>query len=344
MVLSLAMVVSLMPLNCFIVYAGSGATLTNDQVIEKVIAVENDLKDSTGDSISDKFGSFSKFLQDYNINSFDAANAPTYILKSSSSSGGATCTVVFDEDTVVSVTFLASYFPFGGTTAVFTQEWVDITDQAQINAALTRLVGAYQDRDYPSYWFSISNGFSFNYCGKDAEFNRIAQKGNEYYLVIRDNGGLHGYTFIFDGDTMTNCYQVGIYPNSGIVSNYYQYPFIHKHTWSYAASGETLSYKSCQGQPLCAFTEEQSYSLTLSASSPNYYGSEATITIGTPTEKSAWTGAGLTVPTAISYEKSDGTSLDAAPTVVGSYVAKVNPVGVTASETNTAKVSFTIEK
>lgn len=120
----------------------------------------------------------------------------------------------------------------------------------------------------------------------------------------------------------------------------------HQHTDHYGVTttttaNDTLTWYCGAGCPSRAVDEANALKLTLSASSANYSGSAATITIGTQTEKTAWTGAGLTVPTTISYEKADGTSLSAAPTTVGSYAAKVSPVGVT---TTAAKVSFTIEQ
>jgi len=115
----------------------------------------------------------------------------------------------------------------------------------------------------------------------------------------------------------------------------------HTHgSWGYTAEGATLT-AECKADGDCDLTDNK-VSLTLSASDPNYDGSAATIDIGTDDEITAWEAAELTVPTEISYEKADGTPLEAAPTTVGNYVAKVSPVGEEVTEANTAKVSFEI--
>ncbi len=128
------------------------------------------------------------------------------------------------------------------------------------------------------------------------------------------------------------------------------YAIAHTHDWKYSATNNKLE-AYCENDGCdhyaasytAATTNNKLVSLTLSASSENYSGSAATITVGTSAERSAWTGAGLTIPT-VSYTKADGTGLAAAPTAVGSYFAKVSPAGVTATAANTAKVSFTIEQ
>lgn len=110
-----------------------------------------------------------------------------------------------------------------------------------------------------------------------------------------------------------------------------------KHPFTYSASGSTLTVACIDGCEL----KDNRVDLILIAEDVNYSGSEPNIKIE---GKAAWEAVGLTVPTEIIYEKADGTALDAAPTEVGSYVAKVSPVGVAATAENTAKVSFTIEQ
>jgi len=97
----------------------------------------------------------------------------------------------------------------------------------------------------------------------------------------------------------------------------------------------------------CTLTDKK-VSLTLNATSPIYSGNAATISIGTDSERTAWTTAGLTLPeqSAIKYYVSTGENsttesgavLASAPTTAGYYVAELTV------EEKTAKVAFTISK
>ena len=99
------------------------------------------------------------------------------------------------------------------------------------------------------------------------------------------------------------------------------------HAWEYNANGATLT-------ATCTRDSAHTATLTLSATSPNYSGSAATITLG---GKDAWEAAGLTAPS-VAYEDASGNEISSAPTVVGTYYATITVDG------KKAKVQYTIEQ
>lgn len=112
-------------------------------------------------------------------------------------------------------------------------------------------------------------------------------------------------------------------------------PEEHEHTWSYKADGATLkAWCEVDGCTSGHTTEATAVSLTLTASSANYSGSAATITLG---GKDAWEAAGLTAPS-VAYEDASGNEISSAPTVVGTYYATITVDG------KKAKVQYTIEQ
>ena len=99
------------------------------------------------------------------------------------------------------------------------------------------------------------------------------------------------------------------------------------HAWEYNANGATLT-------ATCTRDSAHTATLTLLATSPNYSGSAATITLG---GKDAWEAAGLTAPS-VAYEDASGNEISSAPTVVGTYYATITVDG------KKAKVQYTIEQ
>lgn len=120
------------------------------------------------------------------------------------------------------------------------------------------------------------------------------------------------------------------------------------HDWIYSAAdnklqAECIREKGCIHKNLDLGVDERKASLTLSLAAPVYSGDEAVFDIGTPDERTKWEEAGLILPTAIKYY-SGTQELAWAPTVAGTYTAKISPAGVEATDDNTASVEFTILK
>ena len=118
------------------------------------------------------------------------------------------------------------------------------------------------------------------------------------------------------------------------------------HDWKYSANGAILT-AWCEKSELhsCPYNEENKVSLTLATFSPIIYAGNAILKIGNDTERAAWQAAGLKLPTEndIKYYQGE-TELGVAPILVGDYIAKVAPVGVVATDLNTATISFKINK
>ena len=141
------------------------------------------------------------------------------------------------------------------------------------------------------------------------------------------------------GETQTLKIYIGIGgPGSEVSSR-------HTHSFTYTldkttTDNDTIKATCTNSDGKCGLTgSDKSVSLKLSATSPTYSGSAATINIGTADEQTAWTNAGLTLPAASDVKYYIGsTLLPSAPTTAGTYTAKVTVGGVTAS------VDYTISK
>ena len=101
---------------------------------------------------------------------------------------------------------------------------------------------------------------------------------------------------------------------------------VHTHNWTYGAQGNQLTaYCTKGGTQGCTYDSEHKLTLTLIAADAEYSGNAYTGASVSTEGQSAWTAAGLTIPT-IQYEGDTGTaySLSAtAPTAAGNYKAVI---------------------
>ena len=101
---------------------------------------------------------------------------------------------------------------------------------------------------------------------------------------------------------------------------------VHTHNWTYGAQGNQLTaYCTKGGTQGCTYDSEHKLTLTLIVTDAEYSGNAYTGASVSTEGQSAWTAAGLTIPT-IQYEGDTGTaySLSAtAPTAAGNYKAVI---------------------
>ena len=105
---------------------------------------------------------------------------------------------------------------------------------------------------------------------------------------------------------------------------------VHTHDWSYGAQGNQLT-ASCSkgGTQGCPYDSAHKLTLTLNASNATFSGSAYTGASIATEGQSAWTAAGLAMPT-IQYEGDTGTTYPIssdAPTAAGNYKAVISAEG-----------------
>ena len=104
----------------------------------------------------------------------------------------------------------------------------------------------------------------------------------------------------------------------------------HTHDWCYGAQGNQLTaYCTKGGTQGCTYDSEHKLTLTLIAADAEYSGNAYTGASVSTEGQSAWTAAGLTIPT-IQYEGDTGTTYPIssdAPTAAGNYKAVISAEG-----------------
>ncbi len=104
----------------------------------------------------------------------------------------------------------------------------------------------------------------------------------------------------------------------------------HTHDWCYGAQGNQLTaYCTKGGTQGCTYDSEDKLTLTLIAADAEYSGNAYTGASVSAEGQSAWTAAGLTIPT-IQYEGDTGTTYPIssdAPTAAGNYKAVISAEG-----------------
>lgn len=118
----------------------------------------------------------------------------------------------------------------------------------------------------------------------------------------------------------------------------------HEHEWTYLAENDKI-WVYCSGEKCDLNADiDHKLSLTLQVESKEYSSKPLKATVGTEEEISAWKEAlgEDSIPEVKFYKVGDSKSLEKAPTDIGEYVAKISPVGIEATDSNTALVNCKI--